>query len=142
MKKNLLFFGVVAILIMVFSFTAAAERFVSDEAGLEMKDSDTLEFKNSVIRPTDNINWSSDLELSLSYPEAALKQELEGGVLILCTVDTDGNVSDVKILQDIGGGAGLEVAGAVRKLKFNPAMQNGYATSYTMIIPVVFDLEK
>jgi len=123
-------------------YVAGAERiYPGIEKGMNREMIDTAEFSTTFMKPTDGIDWRSDLQMSVKYPKEALAQGLEGEVVVLCTVDKEGKVSDVKILKDIGGGAGQEVAEAVRAMKFNPAQQNGYTTSYTMAIPVLFNLE-
>ncbi|MBN1158754.1 MAG: energy transducer TonB [Bacteroidales bacterium] len=129
-------------MMFLFTLTLSAGDYVNRNEGLHSNAMDTTEFRNTVMMPTEGINWRSDLELSIKYPEAAIRQGLEGEVIVLCTVDNEGKVSDVKILKDIGGGAGIEVASAVRKMRFNPAVQNGFSVPVTMAIPVVFNLEE
>jgi len=141
MKKKLFLLASFAFALTL--YVAGAERvYPGIEKGTNRVMVDTAEFSTTFMKPTDGIDWRSDLELSVKYPNEALRQGLEGEVIVLCTVDKNGKVSDVKILKDIGGGAGMEVAEAVRAMKFNPAQQNGYATEYTMAIPVLFELEK
>jgi len=141
MKKKFLVFTIGTFALAFFTFHTDAV-FASYEKGMKTEAIDTTEFKNTVMLPTDGINWESELGLKVKYPKEALEQGLEGEVVVLVTVDTEGNVSDLKIFKDIGGGAGVEVAKAVRTMKFNPAIQNGYATSYTMAVPVLFYLDK
>lgn len=58
------------------------------------------------------------LEDKMSYPEQALKNKTEGRVTVQFTVDTNGQLSDFKILKGIGYGCDEEV---IRLIKEGPA---------------------
>ena len=138
MKRIRLFILIAAAFMLLFSVSVSAKNYRYIETNSYIVAADTT---GHVMLPTDGINWRSDLKLAIQYPKAALDQGLQGEVEVICTVDKNGNVSDVKILKDIGGGAGDAVAEAVRKMKFNIAEQNGVTTSYTMAIPVIFTID-
>lgn len=103
--------------------------------------SDSVEFKSTFSLPTEGLDLNRELASRITYPEKAVAQGIEGEVRVLCTVNEEGKVSDVKILKDIGGDCALAVVHAVRQMKFQPAVQNGYARSFTMTIPVQFSLD-
>jgi TonB family protein len=100
------------------------------------------EFVPSEIIPStsDGSDVQSTIEQQLEYPEPALAQKIEGEVIIEFTVNTEGNVTDTRILKDIGGNCGLTAAKTVSNLKFKPAVQNGFPVACKMVVPVQFRL--
>jgi TonB family protein len=107
-----------------------------------LRDKDKGEFKNVETYPVpeNGVELGSVLRGLIEYPQCAIDQGIEGVVKVLCTVEKDGSVSSVVILNDIGANCAEEVCKIVRDVKFKPAMQNGYPRRCTLIIPVVFDL--
>jgi TonB family protein len=82
----------------------------------------------------------SELQNNLKYPELARKIGLEGRVIISVIVDENGLLINEKILNsenEIFNFAALE---AVKKTKFNPAVQNGIKIKCPMIIPIIFKI--
>jgi protein TonB len=68
-------------------------------------------------------------EAKVPYPEAARRAGVEGLVIVAITVDSDGNVTDAKIVS--GPGYGLEEAAlqGIKKFRFKPATKNGEPVS-------------
>jgi TonB family protein len=108
----------------------------------KFNENDMLNFKNVVAypMPENGIELNATLKESIAYPQYAIEEGIEGVVKVLCTVEKDGSVSSVLILNDIGGKCAEEVCRVIRSVKFKPAMQNGYARRCNLIIPVVFEL--
>jgi len=81
------------------------------------------------------------LRQNLKYPEAARKNNVQGKVIISFIVEKDGSLSDIKVLRDIGYGAGDEAI-RVMKLspKWNPGNQNGRLVRVMYTIPISFSL--
>jgi TonB family protein len=100
------------------------------------------EFIPSEILPTmtDGTEVESSVQQQVEYPERAIAQHIEGEVLIQFTVDAEGNLTDTRILKDIGGHCGIFAAKTVANMKFKPAMQNGFPVPCKMVIPVQFRL--
>ena len=67
------------------------------------------------------------------YPPAALAARFTGSVKVSVKVLPDGTVGDVKVLDCSHRNIGFEEAamGAVKKWRFQPAMQAGKAVEYT-----------
>jgi len=95
---------------------------------------------SEVALMTSGMRVGEFLERNIKYPAAALENGIEGHVDVLCKVGTNGLISDVKIMNSVDDRLSQEVIKAVKKLSFIPATQNGYAASYTILIPVTFDL--
>jgi len=71
--------------------------------------------------------WLKFLNRNINYPDAAIENKVRGVAIIEFLVDTLGNVSDVKIIEDPGSGLGLEAARVIKKSsgQWEPAMQAG-----------------
>lgn len=90
--------------------------------------------------PVEGENIVTCVKNRITYPQRAVDQKIEGTVIIEFTVDEKGNVSQTKIIKDIGGCCGMAAACAIRKMKFRPAHQNGFPVACTMRISVRFEL--
>ena len=63
------------------------------------------------------------------YPPAAWEAQLEADVTVLLTVDLEGNVTDVEVVEPAGHGFDEQALLAGRKLRFSPARINGQPTA-------------
>lgn len=76
---------------------------------------------------------------NIKYPLDALKENIEGSVLLSFIIEKDGAISDIKVDRKLGGGTDEE---AVRVLKiakrWNPGMQNGRPVRAQYNIPIKF----
>ncbi len=78
----------------------------------------------------------------LKYPEEALKKGIDGTVNVQFVVEKDGSISDVKYLNEIGGGCGAE---AVRLVKMMPHFKPGLSVKGEPVrvlyqLPITFKL--
>ena len=78
-----------------------------------------------------------------SYPPAALRQKVEGTVLLSLLVNESGKVADVKMLREAGGPTGLNEAAiaAVKKWTFRPAVKAGKKVKVWVTYPIVFKIQ-
>lgn len=78
-----------------------------------------------------------------SYPTAALRRGMEGVVTLLVTVDSEGHVTRVRVLESSGHGL-LDRAAqdGVRKWRFAPATENGRAVPGAARVPIRFRLQQ
>jgi TonB family protein len=78
---------------------------------------------------------------NLRYPVQARREGVEGKVYVEFIVNTDGTLSDARVVRGIGGGCDEE---AVRVLagspEWNPGKQKGVAVKQKMVLPIVFKL--
>ncbi len=75
------------------------------------------------------------------YPRVAIRKGYEGSVLLYVTVDANGDIKDISI----GTGSGYRsldkaALNAVKRWRFEPALQNGRAVESVTEVPVVFRL--
>ncbi len=84
---------------------------------------------------------------NIRYPQEAREQNLEGTVVTSFVVEKDGSLSNLAILKDIGGGAGLEVLRVVEamntaQVRWVPAQKDGQAVRFQYTMPIKFKLEE
>lgn len=84
---------------------------------------------------------------NINYPSLAASHGLEGRVVLSFMVTTDGNIENVQIVNDIGGGCGEEAKRALLKSnklknKWLPALKDGKPIDFPMTIPVIFKLNR
>ncbi len=76
---------------------------------------------------------------NINYPAKAIADSLEGKVGAKFIVNTNGSISDIEILYDIGGGCGDEVIRVIKMMpKWNAGKQNGRTVAVYYNLPVAF----
>lgn len=75
------------------------------------------------------------------YPPRALERGLEGTVVALVTIDTNGRVTDARIEQSAGQDFDGPVLETVRRLSFQPVVRDGRRWPARFRIPYEFRLE-
>jgi periplasmic protein TonB len=76
------------------------------------------------------------------YPMKAKMRKIEGRVVFLFVVQTDGSVDQIKVVSSEPGDMFVAAAtSALRKWKFKPGKRNGKAVSTMMTIPIPFKLQ-
>jgi len=82
------------------------------------------------------------IQKALKYPEIARKAGIEGRVTVHVLVSEKGIVIKTKILQSLGHtGCDQAAVNAIRKVKWNPAMQRDKPVRVWVAIPVIFRLK-
>jgi TonB family protein len=81
------------------------------------------------------------LATNIVYPELATKNGIQGTVYVQFVIDTEGSVTNVKVLQGIGGGCDEESVRVVNLMpKWNPGKQKGKAVNVLFNMPIYFRL--
>jgi TonB family protein len=80
----------------------------------------------------------------VSYPPIALRQRVEGTVVVNALVDERGNVTDAQVVTEAGGRTGLNEAAveAARKYRFRPATKDGVPVKVWYRVKVKFELPR
>lgn len=79
------------------------------------------------------------LKTNIVYPKEALKQGIEGTVIVEFLIKGDGSISDIRLKQDIGGGCGEEAIRVVKAMpKWENTLPNSDGTPYSL--PIEFSL--
>ena len=75
------------------------------------------------------------------YPKGSPGAWTRGTVLIMITIDSDGNVPEAEVLESVPtlDAAALE---CVRAWRFKPAMKKGEPVSTLALVPVTFKLDR
>lgn len=85
--------------------------------------------------------WNKYLQENLSYPAEAKSMGVEGTVIVVFVINSDGSISDVEVLRGIGGDADEEAVRVVQASpNWSPAMQKGRAVNSRLRLPVRFKL--
>ena len=74
------------------------------------------------------------------YPDEARKEGLQGAVLVQIVVERDGSIREAKIAKGLGHGFDEAALEASRKLRFQPAMQDGIPVSVQLNYEINFQL--
>ncbi|MBP7496945.1 MAG: TonB family protein [Bacteroidales bacterium] len=78
---------------------------------------------------------------NLHYPEAAIKQKIEGKVYVKFVVDVTGELKDIKVKKGIGGGCDEEAVRVIKIMpKWKPGKQFGKIVAVNLVLPISFNL--
>jgi len=79
------------------------------------------------------------LRKKVRYPEAALKAQIQGVVMVVFVVEADGSLSNVDVDKRIGGGCDEEAIRVTREMpRWEPGKRNGQAVRVMVRMPIVF----
>ncbi|MEK0442997.1 MAG: hypothetical protein RL403_1975, partial [Bacteroidota bacterium] len=85
--------------------------------------------------------WNKYLSDNLKYPTQARRMGVEGTVIVVFVINTDGSIQDVEVLRGIGGGCDEEAVKIVKAApKWEPGKQRGKAVRTRMRLPIRFKL--
>jgi protein TonB len=80
---------------------------------------------------------------NLHYPEAALKAGISGTVLVNFTVDPEGKVQNIKVMQGLSPECDAEAVRVTSLLKgWSPGVRQGKPVNMTVSMPVEFKSDK
>jgi len=81
------------------------------------------------------------LNSNIKYPTIARESGIQGRVFVTFVVETDGRVTDVKILRGIGGGCDEEAVRVIKNMpKWVPGKQRGKSVRVQFNMPILFKL--
>jgi TonB family protein len=81
------------------------------------------------------------LSQNINYPKEAREAGESGKAFISFTVNTEGSISDLKLLKDPGYGMGKEAMRVIGNMpRWTPGLKNGKAVAVSLTIPVAFSL--
>ena len=83
------------------------------------------------------------LESELRYPNKALKNEIQGKVIVEFTVEKDGSITGATVVESVEETLDKEAIRVIKRMpKWEPAIVGGILTAQKMRQPVVFALQK
>ncbi|NPC85706.1 TonB family protein, partial [Pyxidicoccus fallax] len=80
-------------------------------------------------------------EVKIPYPEEARRAGIEGTVTLAITIDNEGRVVAVKVINGPGYGLNEAARDAIRRFRFKPAIKGGEAVSTEMKYSYTFLLD-
>ena len=79
---------------------------------------------------------------NIKYPEQAKKKNIEGKVYVSFTIEKDGSITNIHILNGIGGGCDKESIRVVNNMpKWTPGENNGQKVRVEYTLPINYKLE-
>jgi TonB family protein len=83
-------------------------------------------------------------EVKPQYTSDAMRAKIQGAVLVECVVNTDGSVSNVRVIRSLDATYGLdeEAIKAARQWRFQPGTRNGEPVPVLVSIELTFTLGK
>lgn len=94
----------------------------------------------SLIKPMEHKDLRTAFTQEIRYPGLAVETNTEGVVKVQFRVGTGGQVSEVSLVEKADDTLADEVMDAVKKLQFQPIIQNGIPVSYSLLLSVRFEL--
>ena len=76
------------------------------------------------------------------YPRDLREQKVSGVVMVKCTIDEQGNVSETSVSKSSNETFDKFAVDALKKWKFKPGRQDGEPVAMTVTIPVKFVAEE
>ena len=123
---------------------------VSINQDVDLGDPPLISDRLKIVDDEPFINWAEEMPEPIGgigaiqkkayYTEIAKLAGIEGKVIVEALIDKEGNVTEVNLIQDIGGGLGDVALTAVKNTKFKPGKQRGKPVKVKMIIPIKFVL--
>lgn len=87
---------------------------------------------------TEFVKW---LTKNLKYPTAALRSKIEGKVMISFIVNTDGTISDIKVVKNAHRLLDAEALRVAKLMpKWEPGKDHGKVCRTMVAIPIVFEI--
>jgi TonB family protein len=81
------------------------------------------------------------LKVNIHYPDKAVKERIEGTVMVIFVIEDDGSLSNIRISKGIGGGCDEEAIRAVKTMpRWEPGIYNGKAVKVLVRMPVIFKI--
>jgi len=78
-----------------------------------------------------------------NFPQAAIDAGVKGQVVVAFIVESDGNLSNFKIVKDLGHGTGEEAIELLKKAEtWRPGIQNGKKVRVAYTLPITINLEQ
>ena len=121
-----------------------AEGLIVPEVG-EVENSDMVDVYTIVEQmpefPGGNEKMVEFISSNTQYPQEAKEKGVQGRVLVNFVVDTDGSITDVKVMRGIGSGCDEEAVRVVKSMpKWQPGRQRGEAVKVAFTLPFTFKL--
>ncbi len=82
------------------------------------------------------------LAANLRYPEEAFRRDIQGKVAIEFVVENSGSVSNLRAVENLGGGCDEEAMRLIRSITWRPAFRKGQRARSVMKLDIQFRLDQ
>ncbi len=89
-----------------------------------------------------NMNFAKFIAKELKYPDEAFKGNVEGTVKLRFVVEPSGRISNIEVINAVGGGCTGEAIRVIKKLKWHPGIKDNLAVRTIMPLDLHFDIAK
>lgn len=141
MKKIILIIGIT---LAHFQFSNAQETKTIPSSAQEKNEEDDIIFlivEDMPSYPGGMEEMTKYLQKNLKYPEVYQKNGITGTVIVNFVIETDGSVSNVKVLRGIGTEMDEEAKRVVEAMpKWTPGKQRGEAVRVSYNLPIRYQL--
>jgi TonB family protein len=115
--------------------------FTPVDSSMKIYDAKHLDERVQPVYTEKGMNFSKFISKNLVYPEAAMKQNIQGTVELFFVVEPSGRVSNLEIRKDLGAGCSQEAIRLIKMLDWMPGIKNGMAVRTEMVVSISFNLE-
>lgn len=120
---------------------ATAENMALSIAKPQTKDKVYTAVAKEPVFPGGFEKFKAFLGRNIKYPKEMRAKKIQGKVYMSFIVETDGSLSDVKVVRDIGHGAGAEAMRVMNlSPKWEPGTQNNKKVRVAYTVPITFTL--
>ncbi|MCO6500588.1 MAG: TonB family protein [Vicingus serpentipes] len=99
-----------------------------------------VDVKPKVVFEDTLMTLSSFIYKNLKYPEGTLRLNITGVVKLYFVVEPTGRITNIKVLQDVGGGATKEAERILKLLEWEPGWKNNKKVRTSKTLEVNFNL--
>ncbi|MFU8844592.1 MAG: energy transducer TonB [Bacteroidales bacterium] len=85
-------------------------------------------------------NLNNFLNKNLVYPDAAYKQNISGTVKLRFVVETTGRISNIEVVEPVGGGCTEEAIRVAQLINWYPGLKNNQAVRTFLPFEITFDI--
>lgn len=118
------------VLVIMMACIAFAGFAQDKKAAMEVKSTVASGFDKCAMYPGGENGVNTFIHKNIDYPMAAMKSGKEGDVTVHFTVNTDGSVTNVKVVKGLEPNLDAEAVKVVSKMKgWTPAMKGGKAVA-------------
>jgi len=115
--------------------------FTPIDTSIKVYEAKQLDERIKPIYTEKGMNFSKYISENLHYPEAAMKQNIQGTVEVFFVVEPSGRVSNVEIRKDVGAGCSQEAVRLIKSLDWMPGIKNDMAVRTQLVLSISFNLE-
>ena len=119
------------------------ETFTEEEEG-QVQDEQTIFFvaeEMPMFRGNGIAAFRDYVQENIEYPDSASKKRIEGTVFLCFVVNTEGSISNVRIIKSVDPLLDMEAKRVVRSApRWDPGIHKGKPVKVQYVIPVVFKL--